>query len=485
MKRLSLINDQQIALCHLVIAMMSAVIGAMLPLTMGPEESLRIFSLVHGLLMIFFMLIPACFGGFATLLVPRMIGSDKTSFPQLPLMALGLLSAGFLLLVLTCFFVSSPQILATLMVLIVHLAVLAALFLAINLCITIITRRAVDIGFATMAPFVWAVLVACFMMIALLPMLAAMVGFLFWEGMGGNVSSAHYLLSRLPMMMWFLTHPEYYMILLPALGIVSQAIICLTRRPLYGAKMVYGGMVAFGVVGFILWGQTLFGSKAEPDMQRYFLLTLPVMGLPVAVILTSWSVTIWQGAFCWQVPMLWAMGFIFMLLTGALSGVGLAVLVQPDLAAVASHFHYILALSSVFACFCGWYLFFPTLSGYVMGEGWGKLHFWLMFVAAYLIFLPPYFAGFRQEPGFLFAHIDAMIGWRNLATLGGGMVVVSLLVFFYAIFDALVRKRRPLRAPWTGAEQEQAGQEQEWLSPPSSPEREGQQAYFMGEGVEK
>jgi len=405
-----------------------SIFAALAPYGQEASTLITFFASAHALLMIFFMVIPALFGGFATWLVPMMIGSDNTSFPRLHLLALLLLLASFFLLLVGLFWLPSPHIFYLLMLAALHLAVISALILSINLCATILTRRPLGMGFAHMPSFVWSVLVASFMMIVTLPVLSATTTSIMMNAFWHRGGAAAPILPHLHMMMWFLTHPELYVLLLPAFGIVSQIITTFSARPLYAPQMLHGAMVAIGALAFILWAGSLFDAKieAEPDMQRYFSLHLPLIGLPVGCIFASWLVTLWRGSVSLRVPMLWAVGFVFVLETGVLSAIGLVAANHYNMAALVSHFHYILALGSVFAIFCGWYFWFPKMSGYLAREMSGKLHFWLMFVGVHLTFLPPYFMSFSHAPTSFFIFIEEMIGWHNLSNLGVGMVALSL-----------------------------------------------------------
>jgi len=504
MKLIISIHHKKIALYYFIFSIMAGVVGVFLSLGLrldlngmvdggavggdmidgrisifsalaqyGQEASTLVafFASTHALLMIFFMVIPALFGGFATWLVPMMIGSDDISFPRLHLVGLLLLLASFFLLLFGLFSLPSPRLFYILMLVVLHLAMICALILSINLCTTILTHRPPGMGFAHMPSFVWSVLVASFMMIVTLPVLGATTTSIMMGAVWHVDGTPTTLLPPLPMMMWFLTHPELYVLLLPSFGIVTQIITTFSDRRLHAPHVLHGAMVVMGVFAFILWSQSLFGTKVGgmPDMQRYFSFHVPLIGLPVACIFTSWFVTLWRGDISFRVPMLWGVGFIFMMGTGILSAIGLVAATQYDMAALVSHFHYILALGSVFAIFCGWYFWFPKMSGYLMREMGGKLHFWLMFVGVHLTFLPPYFTSFSHAPTSFFLFVEERVGWKNLSNFGVGIIAISLICFFYTSLEAFIRKCRTPANPWG-----EGARTLEWSSPKSGHDQQWQ-----------
>lgn len=401
---------------------------------------LSLLSTGHALIMIFFMMVPALIGGFANWMVPLLIGCDDVAFPKLNRLAFWLLVPALFLFILPIFY--QPPLNYFIAVAALHLCAFSLILTFINFIVTIVTMRTPGMTFVKMPIFVWSVLIASFLGLMCFPvMLAATITPSFL---------AHYT-NHLPIMLWFLTHPECYVLLLPAFGIVSQIISTFTQRPLVAAHGVVAAMVVIGFISFVLWTESLFQASNSYSIVNYFTIALPLMSLPVSFILFSWVATLFTGTLDLKTPVLWAIGFVIISAFGVISTIGLIFsnyrLLNETTPIFVSHFHYIVSLSVVFAIFSGWYFWFPKMTGLIVREATGRVHFILMFCAVNMIFLPQYLGHSTPQGGVLSAFVH-FINWNVVSVAGAWGAAFSLLVFLYGIAESFIRRKAAGMNPW-------------------------------------
>jgi len=424
--------------------------GAATPVYMPAAQVLSFFSSVHALVMIVFMMVPALFCGFGNWLVPLLIGTGDMAFPRLNRAAFWLFVLAFMLFAVALFCLPGNFATAAGLIAALHLAAISAVISAINFIVTIIVMRIPAVRLADMPPFVWSILIAAFFMLLCVPVMTGAVTLLLHAYALQPQEGAFYTLPQLQVMLWFFSHPEIYVLLLPAFGIISHVVATFARSPLYAQKGIAAAMTVIGLAGFVLWTHNLFHDAGTADMQTYFLYSLPVIGLPAAFIVFSWFATIGRRRPDWPTPMLWAAGFMFIFVMGTVSALHLALshAFSGSPMIFVSHFHYVLSLGAVFAIFAGWYFWFPKMSGFVVRELTGKIHFWVMFIAVNLIFLPQHFQGFAYEPQSLGAAVTAFSSWARLSTIGAVIAAGSLGVFLYGIAEAWIRKKPAGKNLW-------------------------------------
>jgi cytochrome c oxidase subunit 1 len=420
----------------------------------------------HGILMMFFVVIPALFGGFGNYFMPLMIGAPDMAFPRMNNLSFWMYIAGTTLAV--CSVISPSEggahgsgvgwvlypplsvheggMSMDLAIFAVHLSGASSILGAINMITTFLNMRAPGMTLFKVPLFAWSIFVTAWLILLSLPVLAGAItmlltdrnfGTTFFDPAGGGdpILYQHIL--------WFFGHPEVYIVILPGFGIISHVIATFSKKPVFGYLPMVWALIAIGGLGFVVWAHHMYTVGMSLTQQSYFMLATMVIAVPTGVKVFSWIATMWGGSVEFKTPMLWAVGFVFLFTVGGVTGIVLSQAgidrAYHDTYYVVAHFHYVMSIGAAFAIFAGVYYWIGKMSGRQYPEWAGKLHFWMMFVGVNLTFFPQHFLGRQGMPRRYIDYPEAFAYWNWWSSMGAFLSFASFLLFFGIVFYTLTR----------------------------------------------
>lgn len=430
---------------------------------------------VHGLIMVFGAVMPA-FTGLANWMVPLMIGAPDMALPRMNNWSFWILPFAFLILLLSLFMEGGgPSFgwtfyapLSTtysgdstaLFVFSVHIMGASSIMGAINVIVTILNMRAPGMTLMKMPLFVWTWLITAFLLIAVMPVLAGVVtmvltdkffGTSFFAASGGGdpVMFQH--------IFWFFGHPEVYIMILPAFGIISQIVPTFSRKKLFGyASMVYA-TASIALLSFIVWAHHMFTTGMPVGAEIFFMLATMLISVPTGVKVFNWVATMWRGAITFEIPMMFALAFIVLFTIGGLSGLMLAItpvdFQYHDTYFVVAHFHYVLVTGAIFSIMAATYYWLPKWTGKMYDVALAKWHFWCSLISVNLLFFPMHFVGLAGMPRRIPDYALQFADFNKWISIGGFAFGLSQLIFLALLIKACRKKGEEVSAQvWEGAE---------------------------------
>jgi cytochrome c oxidase subunit 1 len=439
-----------------------------------PDTYNQVFTM-HGTTMIFLVVMPLA-AGFGNYMVPLMIGARDMAFPKLNALSFWTFLFGGLFMYSSFVFGGAPNfgwfsyapgtekfyspthgmdfwVLGILML------GLATTIGSLNFIVTIIQLRAPGLSLTRLPLFVWTMTVTSFLAVFSLPSLTTAVLLLFLDRQfGAHFYSVAQGGSALlwQHLFWFFGHPEVYILILPAMGIVSEVIPVFSGKPLFGYPAVVFSAIAIGFLGFTVWAHHMFATGMPSATLLFFAADSFLIGVPTGVKIFAWLATMWKGKLRFASPMLFAIGFVAMFLIGGLDGIHLAVVPVDwqitDTYYVVAHLHYVLFGGALFGIFSGVYYWFPKVTGHRLQEGLGRWHFWLMFIGMNLVFMPMHILGLQGMPRRIYTY-GAGRGWEVwnfIETIGAFIIATSIMIFIVNFFVSLRITATNEADPWDG-----------------------------------
>jgi cytochrome c oxidase subunit I len=427
---------------------------------------------MHALVMIFGAIMPA-FVGLGNWMIPLMIGAPDMALPRMNNLSFWILPFAFLLMLSTLFLPGGgpaggwtmypPLALQTdslaYVVFAIHLMGISSIMGAINIIATILNMRAPGMDLLKMPVFVWSWLITAFLLIAVMPVLAGAVTMLltdkyfgtnfFNPGGGGDPVLYQHIF-------WFFGHPEVYIMILPAFGIISEVVPTFARKPIFGYKAMVFAIACIAFLSFIVWAHHMFAVGLPLGAEIFFMYATMLISVPTGVKVFNWVATMWGGSMTFETPMLFSLAFIILFTIGGFSGLMLALVPADfqyhDTYFVVAHFHYVLVTGALFGIISAAYYWMPKWTGNMYSEFWGKVHFWNSVIWVNVLFFPQHFLGLAGMPRRIPDYNVAFANFNMISSIGGFLFGATQLIFIGVLIHcAFFSKKKATDRVWEGA----------------------------------
>jgi cytochrome c oxidase subunit 1 len=476
-------NHKDIGTLYLLFALVMLFVGGIMALIIRAElfepglqlvdpQFFNSMTTMHALIMVFGVIMPA-WTGFANWQIPLMIGAPDMALPRMNNWSFWILPFAGTMLLSTLFMhggapaagwtLYPPLVLQTgnafaFAMFSVHLLGLSSIMGAINVIVTVLNMRAPGMTMMKMPLFVWTWLITAFLLVATMPVLAGAITMLitdrffgtsFFNAAGGGdpVLYQH--------VFWFFGHPEVYILILPAFGVISQIVPTFSRKPLFGYSSMVYATASIAFLSFIVWAHHMFTVGMPLTGVLFFMYATSLIAVPTGVKVFNWLATMWRGSLTFETPMLFALGFIVMFTIGGFTGLMLGVAPSDfqyhDTYFVVAHFHYVLVSGALFAIFAGAYYWLPKWTGHMIDERLGKLHFWLSTIGVNVLFFPQHFLGLAGMPRRIPDYAVQFTEFNQISTIGAFIFGFSQLLFVWVIWKSVRGGEKATNEVWEGA----------------------------------